>query len=157
MKYNIFSASILLFVLQSASVFALDVKEYRGEADQYYSEHNFKKAHKMYLKLAKMGDHYSQGQVAVMYANGEGKGANLDEAYAWTVLAAEGGGEELSIRSDELLLQINDQAKAEKRAAKLQKKYGETALKEKARKREIRKLNHEMGGCTGSKLGCSGG
>jgi len=39
----------------------------------------------------------------------------------------------------------------------VRKKYGEEALKERAEKRERIRRSHEMGGCTGSKLGCSRG
>ena len=148
---------MLFFTLQSSSLLAANLQEYRGEADQYYVEQNYRKAYKIYFKLAKMGDHYSQGQLATMYAKGEGKKTDLEEAYAWSMLAAEGRDELLLKQSDELLLQVSDQSKAEKKAAKLKKKYGETALKEKADRRATRMLNHEMGGCTGSKLGCAGG
>jgi hypothetical protein len=46
---------------------------------------------------------------------------------------------------------------AEKRAAKLKKKYGEVALRKKAEKMERIKASHKMGGCTGSRVGCSSG
>ena len=157
MKLGIFiTCAMLFFVLSPSTLLAKDMQEYRGEADQYYEEHNYTKAYKIYFKLAKKGDHRSQDQLAVMYARGEGKEVDLGEAYAWSILAAEGGDEMLSMQSDELLLQASDKAKAEKRAAKLMKKYGEEARLEKAEKKEARRRSHERGGCTGSKTGCSG-
>ena len=150
------TCAILFFALSPSTLLAKDTEEYRGEADQYYVERNYKKAYKIYFKLAKTGDHHSQDQLAVMYARGEGKEVDFGEAYAWSILAAEGGDEMLSMQSEELLLQASDKAKAEKRAAKLMKKYGEDALLEKAEKQEARRRSHEMGGCTGSKTGCSG-
>jgi hypothetical protein len=60
-------------------------------------------------------------------------------------------------KSELLLQQTNDKTLAEKRAAKLKKRYGEEARREMAGKRERIRLNHESGGCTGSKLGCSRG
>ena len=157
MKFStVLAFAALFFVLSSPTLLAKSNEEYRSEADQYYSEQNFKKAYKIYFKLAKMGDHYSQGQLANMLVNGEGKEVDLEKAYGWSTLAAEGGDEMLSQQSDELLEQISDKAKAEQTAARLMKKYGQDALEEKARKRENRLRAHEIGGCTGSKLGCSG-
>jgi TPR repeat protein len=157
MKFNaILVFGMLLIVFQSSALLASDDPEYRSEADQYYQKQNYSKAYKMYLKLAKKGDHSAQSQVATMNAGGEGKKTDLMEAYAWSTLAAESGDEELLRRSEDLFQQVSDKTKAEKKAAKLQKKYSQTALKERAEKRERIRRRHEMGGCTGGKLGCSG-
>ncbi|MFC1688945.1 hypothetical protein ACFL0N_01885 [Pseudomonadota bacterium] len=158
MKYGfILVCMALLFALAPSTLPAADTEELKVEADQFYVEQNYKKAYKIYYKLAKQGDHYSQGQLANMFAKGEGKEVDFEEAYAWSVLAAEGGDEAQQKQSDEWLAKTDDDARAEKRAKKLMKKYGQEALEEKARKREARLRSHEMGGCTGSKLGCSGG
>lgn len=149
--------AVLFFALQSSTLIAANLQETRTKADQYYQEQRYSKSYKIYFKLAKKGDHYSQGQLASMYATGEGKKVDLEEAYAWSMLAAEGGDELLLKQSDELLLQVEDKPKAEKKAAKLKKRYGQKTLKEQADKRERMRRNHEMGGCTGSRLGCSGG
>jgi TPR repeat protein len=157
MKFNGFLVfGMLLFVLHSSNLLALNVPEYRSEADQHYQAQDYGKAYKMYLKLAKLGDHYAQSQIATMNVGGEGRRTDFVEAYAWLALAAESGDEDLLRRSEELLQQVNDKTKAEKKAAKLQKKYGQAALEERAKKRERIRRSHEMGGCTGSKLGCSG-
>ncbi len=71
---------MLLFVFQSSALLASDDPEYRSEADQYYQERNFTKAYKIYYKLAKKGDHHSQGQVSKMYAKGEYKKVDPTEA-----------------------------------------------------------------------------
>lgn len=146
---------MLLAAVQTPDVFAKEVQEYRAKADQYYLEKDFGKAYKIYYKLAKGGDHYSQDQVSNMYAKGEGKKLDLTEAYAWSVLAAEGGEDEIADRSDMLLQKTNDKALAEKKATKLKKKYGKMALEERAKKLERIRLNNTMGGCTGSRIGCS--
>lgn len=146
---------MLLAAVQAPEAFAKEVQEYLAEAEQYYLEKNFSKAYKIYYKLAKSGDHYSQDQVSNMYANGEGKKVDLTEAYAWSVLAAEGGEDEMVDRSNMLLQQTDDKAQAEKKAAKLKKKYGKVALDERAKKLERIRLNNTMGGCTGSRIGCS--
>jgi hypothetical protein len=72
------------------------------------------------------------------------------------VLAAEGGDDILTIQSEELLQQADDKARAENQASRLMKKYGRDALMEKAEAQEARRLSRQMGGCTGSKRGCSG-
>lgn len=146
----------LFFASFASTSFAKEIGEYREEAAQYFLEQNYKKAYKIYYKLAKMGDHPSQDQVAVMLARGEGKDIDFENAYAWSVLAAEGGDDILTIPSEELLQQADDKARAENQASRLMKKYGRDALMEKAEKQEARRRSHEMGGCTGSRTGCSG-
>ena len=147
---------VLFFALFASTSFAKEIGEYREEAAQYYLEQNYKKAYKIYFKLAKMGDHTSQDQVAVMLARGEGKAIDFENAYAWSVLAAEGGDDILTIQSEELLQQADDKARAENQSSRLMKKYGRDALLEKAEAQEMRRLSRQMGGCTGSKRGCSG-
>jgi len=148
---------MVMAALQTSAVLASEVKEYRAEAAQYYEKNNYKKAYKIYFKLAKVGDHYSQNKISQMYVDGKGKDIDLAEAYAWSVLAAESGVEGIAIKSEKLLQQTEDKAAAEKRAGKLMNKYGKDALQAKADKRERMKYNHKSGGCTGSKLGCSSG
>lgn len=152
----IFMCVMLIAVLQSPAIAASEVKEYRAEAARYYEENNYKKAYKVYFKLAKIGDHYSQNKLSQMFVDGKGKKVDLTEAYAWSVLAAESGVEGIKVKSEKLLQQTDDKAVAEKRASKLLSKYGKDALLSKAERREMMKYNHKSGGCTGSKLGCSG-
>ena len=152
---SILLIATLCCALLSATAFASKLTEYRSEADQYYTTQDYKKAYRVYYKLARIGDHYSQDRIAAMYANGHGKKLDLEEAYAWSVLAAEGGNEDFAKKSEEYLAQADDKAAAEREAEKLKKKYGRVALQKKAEKREALRANHEMGGCTGRRLGCS--
>ena len=136
MKIGFVTVFLMFFIaLQSSVLLAGDSRELSAEADQYYLESDFKKAYKIYFKLAKTGDHHSQGRVAHMFANGEGKSVDLTEAYAWSVLAEEGGQKFSTESSDILLQRTSDQSVAQKKALKLKKKYGQQALKEKALKR----------------------
>ena len=146
---------VLISALHAPVVLAKGVKEYRADAKQYYQEQKYSKAYSVYYRLAKSGDFYSQNKVANMLEKGEGKKVDLTEAYAWSVLAAESGIDGLTEKSDRLLELVPDQAKAEKRVARLKQKYGREALQSKADRRESIKFNHKSGGCTGSKLGCS--
>ena len=130
------------------------MQEFRTEADQYYQQGNFKKAYKAYYKLAKTGDHYSQHLVSNMYANGEGKRVDLKKAYAWSVLAAEGGQEQWLTISDELLQRTKDQTKALDSARKLKEKYGKQALLAKSEKKGRDELYMLGSDCTGSRLPC---
>ena len=126
---------VVLIVLHAPTLLAAGTSEMRAEADKYFIEHNFKKAYKIYYKLAKTGDHHSQGRVAQMYATGEGRSVDLEEAYAWSVLAEEGGEKYLAEPSEDLLQRTDDKSAAQKKASKLVAKYGEEALKEKAQRR----------------------
>ena len=146
--------AVLITALQAPCVLAGAAQDYRSEADQYYQQGNFKKAYKTYLKLAKTGDNYSQHQVSKMYADGEGKSANLTKAYAWSTLAAESGQEQWVNYSDELLHRTNDKDKALNSARKLKKKYGQEALKIKAERKGRDELYEAGSTCTGSKMGC---
>ena len=140
--------------MQTDAVYAKETQEYRAEADQYYQERNFTKAYKIYYKLAKKGDYHSQGQVSKMYAKGEYKKVNPTEAYAWSVLAAEGGDPELTGASEELLQRAPDQAAAQKKAESLKKKYGKLALEEKEARYAKRNINKPVNSCAGSRIAC---
>ena len=152
---GVFTCAALSLLLLATSSWADTNQERREKADQYYQNGDFRKAFNMYMKLAKLGNQYSQNQISHMYATGEGTGVSLTDAYAWSVLAAENGSLKLLERSDELKQQVRDKAEAEKKADKLIKRYGQAALREKAASKERHKANHAMGGCTGSRLGCS--
>jgi len=155
MRSILFAASVLLFAaVQSSNIFAKELKEYQAEADQYYAQGNYKKAFKGYFKLAKIGDHYSQYWVANMYANGEGKRADLEYAYAWSTLAAESGREKLVRHSEELLERNTDKQAALKKAGKLKRKYGKQALEDRADLIAKREAGRRFGSCTGSRLTC---
>jgi len=145
---------MLFTIFQTPETYAKEMQESRTEANQHYLERDFKKAYKIYYKLAKSGYHYSQDKVSKMYANAEGKSLDLTEAYAWSVLAAESGEEEMVISSDELLQLTNDKTKAQKRAKKLKKKYGKVALNQKAAKKAKRDALKGSGPCTGSRITC---
>ena len=156
MKTFIFSICVLVFAAtQTSTVIAKELAEYRTEANQYYDDGNFKKAYKGYLKIAKIGDQYSQYWVAYMFANGEGKKVDLEDAYAWSTLAAEGGDEKLLSYSADLLDQNADKDGARKAAKKLMGKYGKDALEEKAEMIAKRESGRRAGACTGSRLTCN--
>ena len=62
---------MLIMALVSPAVLAGEIKEYRAEAAQFYEANNYKKAYKVYFKLAKIGDHYSQNKISQMYVDGK--------------------------------------------------------------------------------------
>ena len=154
MKTVFIAVLVLLFgVFQSPELLAKDAKEVRAQADQYYEDLNYKKAYKLYFKLAKAGDRYSQRRVSDMYAKGEGKKVDMTEAYAWAALAAEGKEEKLAGINQEILPLTEKPETAEAKAAKLLKKYGRVAQRERIARMQ-RKSVLEHGSCTGSKLAC---
>ncbi len=155
MKSMLIAACLIMFaVVQTSSVMAKELKEFQIEADEFYKQGNYKKAYKGYLKVAKVGDIYSQYWVAHMYANGEGRKVDIDKAFAWSALAAEGGNEKLVSYSDSLFELTTDKAAAEKVAKKLNKKYGKQALKKKAEAIASRDTGRRQGSCVGSRLTC---
>jgi len=107
--------SLLFFALPASAVSAADWKEDQAKADQYYETQNFGKAFNLYISLVKIGDSHSQDRVSQMYANGEGTKVNLEEAYAWSVLAAQRGAAEIENKREILLQQTKNKAAAEKR------------------------------------------
>ena len=156
MKSIMLALCVLVLAVAQTSVFAAkELKEFRDEADQNYAAGDFKKAYKGYLKVAKIGDHYSQYWVAKMYAEGEGKSEDLETAYAWSALAAEDGNEKLVKYSEGLLDRNTDKAGAHKKAEKLNKKYGKQALEDKAEAIARRDQGRRAGSCTGSRLTCN--
>jgi len=146
--------AVLFAALQAPFVLAGTLQEYRNVADEYYQEGNFHQAYKVYFKLAKTGDYYSQHWVSKMYANGEGKKVNLTKAYAWSALAAEGGEERWVSYSDELLARNKNKDKALNSANKLKKKYGQEALKNKPERRGRDDLFITGSDCTGTRISC---
>jgi TPR repeat protein len=148
-------ATLLFFLvaaLNSPVLLAANSSGLRAEADQFYLEGNYKKAYKSYFKLAKTGDHFSQGRVASMYANGDGTSVNLTQAYAWSVLAEEGGESFVESSSSELLQRADDPSKAEKKALKLKSRYGQKALRDKELKRAEAEAARRSGSSMGSNL-----
>lgn len=155
MKSFVFFVCVLVFAIaQTSIVIAKELKEYRTEADQYYDNGDYKKAYKGYLKIAKIGDQYSQYWIAHMYADGKGRKIDLVDAYAWAALAAEGGDEKLLVYSSDLLDRIDNKDQARKAAKKLLKKHGEQALEDRAKYIAKRGNGRRSGACTGSRLTC---
>lgn len=146
--------AMFILALQIPVALAASWKEDQAKTDQLYEAGEYTKAFKKYVKLGKMGVSHSQDRVSKMYENGEGTKVNLNEAYAWSVLAAQRGASEKIARRDNLLEQVSDPKAAEKRADKLLSKYGREALQKRADSKAKLKHNTKSGGCTGSKLGC---
>ena len=158
MRFIFVGACVLLIAASFApAVMANDLQKGQAKADRYYQQGNFSKAYKSYLKMAKKGDHYSQDQISHIFANGKGKSTDINQAYAWSVLAAESGDEQMISNSDALLQRADNPAKAQSSAEKLKKKYGTEALKLKAYKLARREEERNSGSCTGTHLQCRGG
>jgi len=145
---------IMFSVLHIPLAEARDWKEDQAMADQYYEQGKYSKAFGLYYKNAKIGVSQAQDMVSQMYERGEGKSVDLEDAYAWAVLAAERGSDTIAERRDSLLERVKDKEKAQKKADKLLNKYGRAALQKKADSKARSKANTKSGGCTGSRLDC---
>jgi len=150
----IFSVMFLFAWVFSPTALADAKQERVARADKYYQLGEFKKARDIYLKLAKIGDYYSQYRVSQMFASGQGTRTDLVEAYAWAALATEGGEEEVEKYRDDLLLRVADKTEAREQAESLMEKYGKDALQEKAESKARREQSRNSPTCTGSRLPC---
>lgn len=155
MKIRLLAVCALVFFALNVNVaVAKTMQESRVEADRYYKQQEFRKAYKSYSKLAKKGDHHSQHQLSKMYANGEGRKVDENEAYAWSVLAAEGGEKKWQDRNAKLAAQLSSKSKAQEKAAKRMRNYGQDALAEKQKEADKRGIYRGASSCTGSRLAC---
>jgi hypothetical protein len=148
------AVALVLFVFSCVPAASLAESEYRHQqqtADTYYMNGDFDQAYKQYLKLAKKGDSFSQYRVSYMFLEGEGRKADVIESFAWAVLAAEDGQEDLvSYRSAVAgLVPEKKRGKAERKADYYMRKWGNLALADAATRRARKQLRE----CTGSRLG----
>ena len=120
-------------------------------ADELYAEEKFSRAYRTYLQLAKKGDPFSQYRVSYMNLHGQGVEQDVAKAFAWAVLAAETGDENLLKYFGEVksLVPKSEQAVAQEEAAEYMQEWGKLALAREAHKKakRIRK------DCTGSRVG----
>ncbi|MDX1557117.1 MAG: hypothetical protein R3212_13895, partial [Xanthomonadales bacterium] len=104
--------SSIAIVLLAAATLAAAVdpgyQQAQQRADAYYQEGEFRKAYRKYRELAKIGDSFSQYRVSTMNLYGKGRSKDVDEAFAWAVLAAQNQHPEL-LRYRDLLWQALDE------------------------------------------------
>jgi len=67
------------------------LQQMQQRADQAYSDGDYKMAYRLYQKMTKIGDNFSQFRIATMYEEGLYLPQDLVQAYAWSYLAAEVG------------------------------------------------------------------
>ena len=114
--------SILPDILLAQGTFTDAMREY--EAGQYG------KAQAIFSRLAQLGQHDSQHNLAVMYLHGQGVEKDLSLSYAWALLAAESGDAVFIKTRDTIKKNIADPtlSLALSRAEELKKRYGLQAL-----------------------------
>lgn len=71
------------------AVHALEKAQQR--ADEHYKAERYERAYNMYHTLAEYGDKFSQYRVAFMHHYGRGVERDLEQAFAWSYVAAEAG------------------------------------------------------------------
>jgi hypothetical protein len=133
--YRQYSATALARDLRRVESVNMTLGEY---AWQKFYARNYKPAFRIYSRLAKAGDKYSQYLLATMYEQGLGTRPDLAKAYAWAILAAETGSPLLSRYLDHLSLLIDDQDKLAARNY-LQEELNDSSLLTLAQQR-LRKL-----------------
>lgn len=116
------------------------------EASVLYEQGDFDIAFKMYLKLGKKGEWFSQYRLSYMYLKGQGTRQDMVEALAWAVLAAQSGqSDELTSYKDAVatLVPEDRRQKARHKADYYLRRWGED---------EKPKRRPSTGSCTGSHL-----
>lgn len=137
----------------SASVAAFDLSElypdYKAmlSANKAVGRGDMSGAVKQYLTAAQYGNKEAQKLIGLSYLDGSGVKQDNAQACAWLRLAASTQDARVVTAYNDLLAKINedDQAKADKAYAKLQKKYGDKAALKK-RKSWVRKEFRSMSG-----------
>jgi hypothetical protein len=121
------------------------------EADKAYSDGDFNKAYKKYLRLARKGDTFSQYRLSYMNFQGQGVEVDWNEAFAWAVLASQGNNPELIKYLGGLAREIPEQhhKSAAIKAKHYVDRWGDLAIAEDARRGALQELRQ----CTGSRLG----
>jgi TPR repeat protein len=145
----------LLFAAPTAfaAMTAAELEEF-DKANAYYAEQNYKKAFKEYRDLARNGNKNSQQRLAQMYVDGLGVKQDPEEAYAWSVLAAQDNGEAQVAYRDNLWARLgeSEQKGAQKTADKYMSKYSNAALAEKADIAAARAERDNLSTCVGSRM-----
>ena len=129
------------------------VEKSQEAADKHYQEKRYQQAYEMYKVLAEHGDKFSQYRLAYMYENGYSVTRDMQQAFAWSYLAAENGDPGMLkyhryVRSKFTGAQLK---KAKQLAGQYLHEYGTFAQANKANKL----LSRESRQCTGSRIGNS--
>ena len=145
----------LAFLLAVPQVMAAErltpYQQKQKDADAAFSLGDYKTAYSKYAQLARQGDKFSQYRLSYMNFQGQGVEADMAEAFAWAVLAAEGENPELIKYLGALAREVPvaDEKRATLKAKQYLDRWGDLAIAEAARKNAI----SEIRGCTGSRLG----
>src|SRR5204862_3960026 len=101
---------------------------------------NPKLAVKWFLAAANYGLRDSQYNLGVIYGRGIGTSPNLNEAYKWFAIAAQGGDADAAARRDETASSLSAGEVAQARAAA-------AAWRSRAARREAHSVAPPLGGC----------
>lgn len=155
-KLSVFVALLALLSLSFSPLQASTSKKStyvskQQQADQLYANGKYSEALSNYLRLAKQGDSFSQYRVSYMYLQGQGREADIVEAFAWAYLAAQNKQDPLIDYRDTVsrLVPKDQQNKAMRKLDYYMRKWGNRQLASDM----ITKTKRELNDCTGSRLG----
>ena len=149
---------VLLLVLSAGTAISAEAGTASGaeSAAAAYGQGDYKSAYRQYLKLAKDGDTFAQYRVSYMELMGFGTKADVIEAMAWAVLAAESGQQRLVTYQDAVAAMVptEQRKKAKSKVDQYLRRWGEGDY---GSDRGIG--SRYAGGCTGTRLAtnCSKG
>src|SRR5262245_46098546 len=98
------------------------------KANEALASKDLAKAFELYRELAEIGHPQSQGNIAIMYANGEGVARDTLLAYAWALIARENGVESVGTIVGQVEPHMTEALRA--RIAPVLAKYGSAGLQE---------------------------
>ena len=117
-----FSALIGVWLCLAAAVAKADLYK----ANEALAAKDLPRAFELYRELAQIGQPDSQGNLAIMYSNGEGVPRNNLLGYAWATIARENGVNAVQPIIDQIAPHLTDAARA--RVAEVVSQYGREAL-----------------------------
>jgi len=120
-------------------------------ADDHYQAERYGRAYTMYHTLAQYGDKFSQYRVAFMHQYGRGVDKNLNQAFAWSYVAAEAGDDAFVQYHKQVREQFQGKpsAQAMQLAGDHLRDYGMYAQASRAKSY----ISREMRNCSGSRTG----
>lgn len=145
-----FSALVFSAVAWSSSG-AGSYAERQALADRLYDRGDYSQALDEYEYLARRGDRFSQYRLSVMHLLSQGTDQDPADAFAWAVLAAQGGQDDLVdyARTIASLMPEDQTRRAQRRADYFLRRWGDRELARQA----VDGARRELRNCTGSRLG----
>ena len=127
LSLSLLPLTLMLALLATTAPALANASGPRAEASAFYNGGDYNAAYKRYLKLAKSGDAFAQYRVSYMELTGQGTRADVIDALAWAVVAAEHDIEELRDYRDAVAAMVpaKQRKKAQSKADYFVRRWGQ--------------------------------